>query len=227
MGSAQITEALASLSQSSRILSSLSFAPLAVLPQTVLSSEDAFETHLIRDAAPHELALFEPNDPTNDPVIAVDAFEGAGIEGERWVCLRAAKKLLDVYTMPRAQEHVEALHSQWAGIIDTISSLEDTLRRPPSRSAPQPSHDSSYFRQLELEDLIKREKLEVFALEQLKAEKEAELALLSPLCTLHIRIVHTPRHRTGRQTYPPRPLSRRPRPRRSRAALLHLSTLSL
>ncbi|KAJ8294900.1 DNA mismatch repair protein msh6 [Rhodotorula toruloides] len=218
MGSAQITEALASLSQSSRILSSLSFAPLAVLPQTVLSSEDAFETHLIRDAAPHELALFEPNDPTNDPVIAVDAFEGAGIEGERWVaakragpkraggvvgrpsplkerrattargggatdpdrCLRAAKKLLDVYTMPRAQEHVEALHSQWAGIIDTISSLEDTLRRPPSRSAPQPSHDSSYFRQLELEDLIKREKLEVFALEQLKAEKEAELAALSP-----------------------------------------------
>lgn len=90
MGSAQITEALASLSQSSRILSSLSFAPLAVLPQTVLSSEDAFETHLIRDAAPHELALFEPNDPTNNPVIAVDAFEGPGIEGERWVAAKRA-----------------------------------------------------------------------------------------------------------------------------------------
>ncbi|BGP31667.1 hypothetical protein JCM10296v2_003441 [Rhodotorula toruloides] len=220
MGSTQITDALASLSQSSRVLSSVSFAPLAVLPQAVLSSEDAFETHLIRDAAPHELALFEPNDPTNDPVIAVDAFEGGmGLEaGERWIaakragpkraggvverpsplkerrattasgggatdpdrCLRAAKKLLDVYTMPRAQEHVEALHSQWAGIIDSISSLEDTLRRPPSRSAPQPSHDASYFRQLELEDLIKREQLEVFALEQLKAEKEAELAALSP-----------------------------------------------
>ncbi|BGO99349.1 hypothetical protein JCM10021v2_003021 [Rhodotorula toruloides] len=82
--------------------------------------------------------------------------------------------------MPRAQEHVEALHSQWAGIIDTISSLEESLRRPPSRTAPQPSHDASYFRQLELEDLIKREQLEVFALEQLKAEKEAELAALSP-----------------------------------------------
>ncbi|GEM07600.1 hypothetical protein Rt10032_c03g1617 [Rhodotorula toruloides] len=211
MGSTQVTEALSSLSQSSRVLSSLSFAPLAILPQTVLSSEDAFETHLIRDAAPHELALFEPNDPTNDPVIAVDAFETRGT-GQGWLaakragpkraggtvarpsplkerraatanggattdpdrCLRAAKKLLDVYTMPRALEHVEALHSQWAGIIDTISSLEETLRRPPSRSAPQPHHDASYFRQLELEDLIKREQLEIFALEQLREEKEKE-----------------------------------------------------
>ncbi|BGP24256.1 hypothetical protein JCM10295v2_003166 [Rhodotorula toruloides] len=217
MGSTQVTEALSSLSQSSRVLSSLSFAPLAILPQTVLSSEDAFETHLIRDAAPHELALFEPNDPTNDPVIAVDAFETRGT-GQGWLaakragpkraggtvarpsplkerraatanggattdpdrCLRAAKKLLDVYTMPRALEHVEALHSQWAGIIDTISSLEETLRRPPSRSAPQPHHDASYFRQLELEDLIKREQLEIFALEQLREEKEKELAVFGP-----------------------------------------------
>lgn len=60
-------------------------------------------------------------------------------------------------------------------LLSFLTNPYTACTQPPSRSAPQPSHDSSYFRQLELEDLIKREQLEVFALEQLKAEKEAEV----------------------------------------------------
>lgn len=37
--------------------------------------------------------------------------------------------MISFSTMPRAQEHVEALHSQWAGVVDAISTLEETLRR--------------------------------------------------------------------------------------------------
>ena len=47
--------------------------------------------------------------------------------------------------------------------------------QPVSRAAPQPQNDESFYRKLELEDAIKREQLEVFALEQLKADKEAEV----------------------------------------------------
>ncbi|GAA6051784.1 hypothetical protein JCM3770_004970 [Rhodotorula araucariae] len=225
MSAPHLSAAFASLAQSSAALRSFRFEQTAVLPRTVLSSEEFFETHLIRDAAPHELALFEPAAATND-VLPLDADEVAqmglanGQLDDKWMaikrkgprraggqrdrasplrerratqaghsggpdpdrCLRAAQKLLDVYTMPRAQEHVAALQSQYAGLVDTINSLEEALRRPPSRSAPQPQHDASYYRQLELEDAIKREQLEIFALEQLKAEKEAEAgALYSPV----------------------------------------------
>lgn len=92
MGSAQIADALASLRQSARVLDHLAFTPRAALPRAVLASDDHFETHLIRDAAPHELALFEPNDPTNDPVIAPDAFDAQhpSSSGERWVAAKRA-----------------------------------------------------------------------------------------------------------------------------------------
>ncbi|BGP39631.1 hypothetical protein JCM10449v2_003582 [Rhodotorula kratochvilovae] len=223
MSAPHLSAAFASLAQSAAALRSFRFEQTAVLPRTVLSSEEFFETHLIRDAAPHELALFEPAAATND-VLPLDADEVAqmglanGQLDDKWMaikrkgprragvqkdrasplrerratqaghpggpdpdrCLRAAQKLLDVYTIPRAQEHVEALQSQHAGLVDTINSLEEALRRPPSRAAAQPQHDASYYRQLELEDAIKREQLEIFALEQLKAEKEAEAAALSP-----------------------------------------------
>ncbi|BGP47736.1 hypothetical protein JCM10450v2_003601 [Rhodotorula kratochvilovae] len=223
MSAPHLSAAFASLAQSAAALRSFRFEQTAVLPRTVLSSEEFFETHLIRDAAPHELALFEPAAATND-VLPLDADEVAqmglanGQLDDKWMaikrkgprragvqkdrasplrerratqaghpggpdpdrCLRAAQKLLDVYTMPRAQEHVEALQSQHAGLVDTINSLEEALRRPPSRAAAQPQHDASYYRQLELEDAIKREQLEIFALEQLKAEKEAESGEASP-----------------------------------------------
>ncbi|GAA5834766.1 hypothetical protein JCM11251_003658 [Rhodosporidiobolus azoricus] len=218
MTSNYLTDAFRSLAQSTAILNSLTFPSTNILPRAVLSSEDFFETHLIRDAAPHELALFEPNPATSEFAAGQEVEElirhGEGGAGrEKWTaakrrapqrvaakerpsplkerrrqttaangvdepdrCLRAAKKLLDIYTMPRATEHVFALHSQWVGVVDSISELEETLRRPPSRPTPQPQHSDSYYRLLELEDAIKREQLEIFALEQLKVEKEAEAA---------------------------------------------------
>ncbi|BGP15726.1 hypothetical protein JCM10213_007979 [Rhodosporidiobolus nylandii] len=215
----RLNDAFRSLAHSTAALNALSFSSPNILPRTVLSPDDFFETHLIRDAAPHELALFEPNPATNDFSAGQDPEEllRRQNEDDRWMatkrrapqrvaqkdkasplkqtrnqttaghavdepdrCLRAAKKLLDIYTMPRATDHVFALHSQWVGVVDAISDLEESLRRPPSRPTPQPQHSDSYYRLLELEDAIKREQLELFALEQLKAEKEAEVAALRP-----------------------------------------------
>ncbi|GAA6013530.1 hypothetical protein JCM11491_006111 [Sporobolomyces phaffii] len=98
-------------------------------------------------------------------------------------CLRAAQKLLEVYPLPRASEHVEALHSQWLGVIDSIAELEEELRQPLPRTGPEVQHDESYYRLLSLEDEIKREELELLALQQFKQERESELAALKPLPT--------------------------------------------
>ncbi|GAA5881884.1 hypothetical protein JCM16303_003448 [Sporobolomyces ruberrimus] len=98
-------------------------------------------------------------------------------------CLRAAQKLLEIYPFPRASEHVEALHSQWLGVVDSIEELEAELRQPLARPGPAVQHDESYYRLLSLEDEIKREELELFALEQFKQDRETELAALKPAPT--------------------------------------------
>ncbi|GAA5941945.1 uncharacterized protein JCM15063_004253 [Sporobolomyces koalae] len=96
-------------------------------------------------------------------------------------CLRAAQKLLDIYPLPRASEHVEALHSQWIGVVDSIADLEGELRQPLARTGPAVQHDESYYRLLSLEDEIKREELELLALQQFKRDRESELAALKPI----------------------------------------------
>ena len=71
-----IPDALASLQSSTEILQSINFSQNRSLIRCVLGSEADFETHLIRDAAPHELALFDLQgsnttttrvDPSSDP----------------------------------------------------------------------------------------------------------------------------------------------------------------
>jgi hypothetical protein len=113
-----LADSLTSLVQSSRLIQSLHFHRSQVFTRAVLASEEWFETHLIRDAEPHELALFRPSD-----MLRYDAVEQVG--EERWTattrkvpervgaverasplkgrgtddperCLRAARKLLDV-----------------------------------------------------------------------------------------------------------------------------------
>ncbi|KPV75196.1 uncharacterized protein RHOBADRAFT_53207 [Rhodotorula graminis WP1] len=220
MSTPQLSAAFASLAQSAATLRSLRFERSAVLPRAVLGPDELVETLLLRDALPHELALFEPA-PASADVIPHDADEVAQMGllasssgDDKWMaakrkgprraarhadkpsplkarrqggaggpdadrCLRAAQQLLDIYTLPRAQEHVEALKSQHAGIVQSLNTLEEALRRPVSRTAPQPQNDASFYRKLELEDAIKREQLEVFALEQLKADKEVEVAAVA------------------------------------------------
>ncbi|GAA5966570.1 hypothetical protein JCM3765_000963 [Sporobolomyces pararoseus] len=95
-------------------------------------------------------------------------------------CLKAAQKLLQVYPLPQESGHVEALHAQWLGVIDSIADLEETLSQPLARTGPEVQHDESYYRLLSLEDEIKREHLELLALEQFKKDREAELAALKP-----------------------------------------------
>lgn len=171
-GNPYLSEALASLSQSASILRSLSFSSRAVLPRCVLATDDWFETHLIRDAAPNEIALFDPN-PASYPVVQLElddplllAAGDPNSEAHRLAvakrrapkrtnlnvdgvtppttattrnqperCLLTARKLLDVYAMPRAQEHVEALHAQLQGLLESISETEQALKRVRRRGA--------------------------------------------------------------------------------------------
>lgn len=117
-----ITDSLTSLVQSGSIIRSLAFKRTEIFSLAVLSPESYFETHLIRDAEPHELTLFRPSDNRYDPTDALeeemwvatkrkgpervgvgerasplkDASNGrkGGEDPER--CLKAAKKLLRV-----------------------------------------------------------------------------------------------------------------------------------
>ncbi|BGP55103.1 hypothetical protein JCM8202v2_002698 [Rhodotorula sphaerocarpa] len=208
MATPYLADTLASLQQSAGVLRSLSFSSRATLPNCVLAPDDWFETHLIRDAATVEQALFAPNPASypvvqlepDDPLLAApDDYEAnrlavarrnapkrakvaqtalreqAPTPGRGSGGISGARPVDPERTMPRAQEHVQALHSQLLGLMDSIAATEEALRQPPPRTAPQPQHDQTYYRQLELEDEIKREKLELFALEQIKAEKQAEV----------------------------------------------------
>lgn len=76
MSTPQLSAAFASLAQSATTLRSLRFERSAVLPRAVLGSDELIETHLMRDALPHELALFEPA-PASADVIPHDADEVA------------------------------------------------------------------------------------------------------------------------------------------------------
>lgn len=75
-----INDSLLSIAQSSSIISSLQFHRTEVFTLAVLSPEAWFETHLIRDAEPHELALFRPTDSRYDPIDAQ--------EEEKWVATK-------------------------------------------------------------------------------------------------------------------------------------------
>ncbi|ORY88092.1 hypothetical protein BCR35DRAFT_313096 [Leucosporidium creatinivorum] len=202
-----IPAALSSLQSSTALLNSLHFTHSPSLSLALLSPESTFETHLIRDAAPHELALFQPSSTRYDAPILLDSADlSLGHHEERWTaakrappqrvggwekasplkerrvqgqedpnrCLKAAERLLDIYPMPRAQEHVQALQDQYEGLMNTLHELEGQLKRPIPRSALNP-HAEEHARAAELEELIKREQMEIFALEQLKVEKEAEI----------------------------------------------------
>jgi len=93
MSTSHLSAAFASLAQSAAALRACRFDQSAVLPRTVLSSEEFFETHLIRDAAPHELALFEPAPATTD-VLPHDADEVAqlglaqGQSEDKWMAIK-------------------------------------------------------------------------------------------------------------------------------------------
>ncbi|KAK4049033.1 hypothetical protein OIV83_004394 [Microbotryomycetes sp. JL201] len=209
-----IPDALDSLQRSTAVLSGASFNATRSLTRAVLASEDEFETLLIRDAAPYELALFMPTAETrldSAPLVDVDL---SRIGDERWTatkrqaprrattaatakpsplklkrgtakaaedptrCLTAARKLLEVYPMTRASEHVQALSEQYEGILSSINDLEETLKQPISRVDLKP-HQQEHFKALDLEEQIKKEQMEIFALEQLQVERQAEIDALS------------------------------------------------
>jgi hypothetical protein len=120
-----LSDSLSSLVQSTSLIKSLPFARTQCFTRAVLSSEEWFETHLIRDAEPYELALFRPAESRYDvpPESSLDRTAGE----ERWTatqrlgpqraggwdkasplkekkgagddperCLKAAKRLLEI-----------------------------------------------------------------------------------------------------------------------------------
>lgn len=89
-----IPSALSSLQSSTALLESLQFTHNPSLSLALLAPEASFETHLIRDAAPHELALFQPSSTRYDAPILLDSGDlslggGAGHE-ERWTAAKRA-----------------------------------------------------------------------------------------------------------------------------------------
>lgn len=85
-----IPAALASLQSSTALLSTLHFHSTNALSAALLAPEAAFETHLIRDAAPHELALFEPASSVQ-PVLLDSADLSRAGDGERWTATKRAQ----------------------------------------------------------------------------------------------------------------------------------------
>lgn len=105
--------------------------------------------------------------------------------------------------MPRATERVGALSDQYEGLVHALAELDESLKRvsssirrsrvafvvpsrlrltlvalllqPLSRSHVHPYHEE-HLRAQELEEAIKREQMEIFALEQIQSEKAAEVS---------------------------------------------------
>lgn len=88
-----IPDALASLQSSTELLHSIKFSQTRSLTRCVLGSEADFETHLIRDAAPHELALFDlqGTSTTNtriDASLDSDQIEALQNGGDKWTATK-------------------------------------------------------------------------------------------------------------------------------------------
>lgn len=88
-----IPDALASLQSSTELLHSINFRQTRSLTRCVLGSEADFETHLIRDAAPHELALFDlegSNTTTTrlDVSLDPDQVDAMQVGGDKWTATK-------------------------------------------------------------------------------------------------------------------------------------------
>jgi hypothetical protein len=88
-----IPDALASLQSSTELLHSINFRQTRSLTRCVLGSEADFETHLIRDAAPHELALFDlegSNTTTTrlDVSLDPDQVDSMQVGGDKWTATK-------------------------------------------------------------------------------------------------------------------------------------------
>lgn len=84
--------AFSSLQSSTDLLNSLQFTHNPSLSLALLAPEATFETHLIRDAAPHELALFQPSTSRYDAPILLDSADlsTGGHHEERWTAAKRA-----------------------------------------------------------------------------------------------------------------------------------------
>lgn len=90
-----IPAALSSLQSSTALLNSLQITHNPSLSLALLAPEATFETHLIRDAAPHELALFQPSSTQYDAPILLDSgdLSVGGQHEERWTAAKRAAPL--------------------------------------------------------------------------------------------------------------------------------------
>lgn len=70
MSSNYVLDSLSSMRQSSLVIAALPFHRQHAFARAALASEDYFETNLIRDAEPHELALFSTAHSRLDPADA-------------------------------------------------------------------------------------------------------------------------------------------------------------
>ncbi|KAM0746351.1 hypothetical protein T439DRAFT_384095 [Meredithblackwellia eburnea MCA 4105] len=209
MSSAYLVGCTSSMVQSAKVIESLQFTRRQFFTTAVLFHDDIFEQLQIRDAEPHELALFSTNSNSNHdshsydddddrawtaarrppPARAVNNFDRpspikrqlqhgrtpAKSNPDR--AIKAVQKLLGVYQLPRAQEHVNGLSQQFESLSEIIDQHNESIRDPSSSTSTSnfKSSAASQAKMKELDDLIKREQMEVFALKQLNADKLASV----------------------------------------------------
>ncbi|KAK4699341.1 hypothetical protein P7C70_g6921, partial [Phenoliferia sp. Uapishka_3] len=221
--SSYLLSSLSAMTASSSLIASLPFHQSLSFSTAVLESEDDFESTRIRDTHPHELSLFRPS-ATNSLNNSADGQPDGWTATKRHPprrnisrekpsplkerrtqpgaggpdparALRAAQKLLEVYPLPRAQEHVQALFDQYNGLVKVIDQLEDAYKRPIQKQTQSPQIIKAQEREIQ----IKNEEMEIFALEQINLEKEAENKAL----TLKIQA----------RTAKPKPVATKPAPK--------------
>ncbi|KAL8290237.1 hypothetical protein RQP46_003176 [Phenoliferia psychrophenolica] len=197
MSSNYLLDSLSSMRQSSALIASLPFRETRAFAYGALASTGEFEQRCLRDAEPHELALFTTTETKFDPATASGVREGwtatkrpapkramgnraqaSPFKERRGIgnvdparALRAAQKLLEIYPLKRAQEHVDGLFDQYDGLITVLQQLDDALKRPISRQTVQTKES---IEAAEREEAIKNEEMEIFALQQIKIDKQAE-----------------------------------------------------
>ncbi|KAH9460107.1 hypothetical protein MJO28_004229 [Puccinia striiformis f. sp. tritici] len=161
-----VETAVSNILASLRKIGKLEFRVRNTISSVVLSSNEEFEAHCIRDADEAELSLFQPASESNTihrgdgdgtswasgPAIVraqpiVDSLpeiknlsKAHANPGDITVTrsyLIAIKKLLDVYPQPRLAEHVEALSRQLDTLQGSISDMQSTLNSMSNQSQPR------------------------------------------------------------------------------------------
>ncbi|KAH9825316.1 hypothetical protein DFH28DRAFT_22157 [Melampsora americana] len=199
------------LNQSSQI----NFTIRNSLSTSVLSSSDQFESNYIREANQTELSLFQLNENKPAPYqVILDATthqlnldhqttsekskqqrETGDVAATRSY-LMAMQTLLQIYPMPRLEDHVNALIRQLNTLESSITGLQEQLQLPrPTQLPTKPRVKTKSKPSSRMKETIQRESLEILALTDLRDEQRAKFRQLSEQIAQIETISNSPKKR--------------------------------